>query len=226
MRRSWSELREKDGVSSDEGASYIFQLAGGQWLQTQKLLPLDGDYQDHFGSAVSLSGNRALVSSPFDDDLGSNSGSAYLFEFDGTRWIQEQKLNAADGEVSDEFGTSVALDGPLALVSAPGDDDQGSNTGSAYLYRLERGQWREEQKLLGFGAETFDMFGETVAVSGNHMLVGTPEDDAPESRSGSVSAYTISPQADNFRVDVRPGDQVAIVTSDSVRRFGRTAKCV
>jgi hypothetical protein len=53
--------------------------------------------------------------------------------------VQEAKLLASDGDERDFAGESVSLSGERALVSARGDDDQGEDSGSAYVYRLEEG---------------------------------------------------------------------------------------
>ncbi len=74
------------GAVSDEdqgegtGSAYLFQRSStGQWTQSAKLLDPSGAAADAFGEAVSLSGSRALVGAPFDDDRGDDSGSATVF---------------------------------------------------------------------------------------------------------------------------------------------------
>jgi hypothetical protein len=54
-----------------------------------------------FGYAVALSGDSALAGAYYDDDNGSNSGSAYVFTRSGATWSQQAKLTAADGAASD-----------------------------------------------------------------------------------------------------------------------------
>jgi len=70
-----------------------------------------------------------VVGANGDDDLGSNSGSAYIFTRSGSSWAQQAKLLAADGASVDVFGAVVALSGETAIVGANGDDDAGSNAG-------------------------------------------------------------------------------------------------
>jgi hypothetical protein len=97
-------------------------------------LASDGASYDWFGNSVAIDGNLALVGAPGDDDNGWDSGSAYIYRFDGSSWQEEAKLLASDGASYDWFGNSVAIDGNLALVGAYGDDDNGSNSGSEYIY--------------------------------------------------------------------------------------------
>jgi N-acetylneuraminic acid mutarotase len=73
----------------------------------------------------------------YDDDHGENSGSAYVFHFDGSEWVQQAKLLPADGETSDKFGVSVDIDGNMIIVGAEEDDDTAVNAGSAYVFQFD-----------------------------------------------------------------------------------------
>ena len=90
---------------------------------------------DGFGDSVSVSGDVAVVGAILDDDNGEFSGSAYVFRYDGAVWVEEEKLTASDGAAEDFFG-SVSISGDVALVGAWGDDDNGSDSGSAYVFDL------------------------------------------------------------------------------------------
>jgi hypothetical protein len=125
-----------DDSGDDSGSAYVFDFDGTTWSQAAKLTPDDGAASDIFGRSVSLSGDRALVGAFWDDDNGGNSGSAYVFDFDGTTWSQSAKLTPDDGAASDQFGYSVSLSGHRALVGAFLDDDNGDNSGSAYVFEF------------------------------------------------------------------------------------------
>ncbi len=86
------------------------------------------------GSAATLSGSRAIVGAHRDDDNGSMSGSAYIFEDTGSGWTQVAKLTAADGTTYDWFGWSVSISGDRAIVGAYGNDDAAAISGSAYVF--------------------------------------------------------------------------------------------
>ncbi|MBU1103549.1 MAG: FG-GAP repeat protein, partial [Nanoarchaeota archaeon] len=77
-----------------------------EWTQTGFLTAPDAGETDFFGISVAVSGDVMIVGAHNDDDLGSNSGSAYAFRNDGDQWVFEQKLLALDGEASDNFGYS------------------------------------------------------------------------------------------------------------------------
>jgi len=98
---------------------------------------LDGAAGDWFGGSVSIDGDYALIGAFGDDDDGADSGSAYVFKRSGTTWAEEAKLTALDGASSDWFGFSVSIDGEYAIIGAYLDDDNGSQSGSAYVFMYE-----------------------------------------------------------------------------------------
>ena len=146
----------------------MMSLDGATWSQEAKLTA--GDSNDGFGTHVSLSGRRALVSAVGDSDNGLESGAAYVFAFDGTTWNQQAKLTASDEEAGDSFGTSVALLGTRALVGAIHNDSDG--IGAAYLFGSNGTMWTERAKLSAADATTGDYFGVSVSLSGPRALVG------------------------------------------------------
>ncbi|MBI4718009.1 MAG: FG-GAP repeat protein [Planctomycetes bacterium] len=134
---------------------------------------------DRFGSAIAVSGNRALVGAP-DADLGGDvdAGAAYLFVRTGSTWAQEAKLTAFDASGHDRFGWAVALEGDLAVVGAPGKTRGGvPGAGAAYVYRRGPTGWAVEAKLLGAAGTGIGGAGTSVAVSGDLVVVGAPRDD-------------------------------------------------
>ncbi len=102
--------------------------------QLFKLLPDDGAAFDRFGTSVAISGTTAIVGADSDDDYGINSGSAYLF--DTTTGRQIAKLLPKDGASGHEFGFSVAISGATAIVGKRLDNDNGTFSGSAYLFDI------------------------------------------------------------------------------------------
>ena len=103
--------------------------------KTARLKAADGAVEDIFGGSVSISGDTAIVGALYDDDMGTDSGSAYIFTkgVDGT-WLQTAKLTAADGAQDDFFGGRVSISGDTAIVGAFYDDDMGTSSGSAYIF--------------------------------------------------------------------------------------------
>jgi len=149
--------------------------AGADSCELAILTASDGVAGDRFGYSVSLSGDLALVGAYEDDDSGVNSGSAFVYYFDGKSWTEEAKLLAADGANTDWFGWAVALDGDTALVGAYGNDDHGDVSGSAYVYRRYGTVWSQEAKLTASDAALGHLFGQAVALDGDTALIASSE---------------------------------------------------
>jgi hypothetical protein len=122
------------------GSAYVFTRTGTTWTQQAKLLASDGEAGDGFGFSVSLDGDTALIGAPLNNGSGVlDSGSAYVFTRTGTTWTQQTKLLASDQAEMDLFGYSVSLGGDTALIGAYWDDDNGADSGSAYVFMRENG---------------------------------------------------------------------------------------
>ncbi len=154
------------------GSAYVFAFDGTAWNQEAKLTAPDVAVHAAFGVAVDISGGRVVIGASGDDDGGSASGSAYIFAFDGIAWNQEVKLTASNADTNDSFGSSVALEGNLAIVGAPFGDHGASNSGAAYAFRKIGTAWLEHAKLGGDNTGAFAQFGMAVALSGNRAVIG------------------------------------------------------
>ena len=66
--------------------------------------------------------------------VNGGPGSAYVYQFDGTNWVEEAKLAASDAAAEHLFGKSVSISGDVAVIGAPGNDDAGTNSGSTYVF--------------------------------------------------------------------------------------------
>lgn len=158
------------------GSAYVFRFDGTSWIEEQKLTASDAAGGDVFGWSVSIDGDTAIVGARMDDcAAGTNCGSAYVFRFDGTSWIQEQKLTATDAAANDGFGASVSVSGGIVIVGAYLDDcADGSDCGSAYVFRFNGTSWFQEQKLIAADAAAADAFGWSVSIDGDTAIVGAP----------------------------------------------------
>jgi hypothetical protein len=178
-----------DGNEVNSGSAYIFKREGTNWSEQAKLTASDGVSGHHFGNSVSISGDYAIVGAPYNDDNGSQSGSAYIFKRDGTNWPQQDKLLAADGAVSDYFGYSVSISGDYAIVGACGDDDSGTVSGSAYIFKRDGTNWSEQAKLLASDGAAHDYFGLSVSLSSAYAIVGAYQDEDNGPLSGSAYIF-------------------------------------
>ncbi len=181
---------DDNGIES--GSAYIFapnEADPNDWIQVAKLTASDGAANDLFGFSVSISGDYAIVGAVRDDSNGDKSGSAYVFKRDGTSWSEQAKLVASDGAADDRFGWSVSIIGDYAIIGAVYDDDNGDNSGSAYIFRRDGESWCEQAKLLASDGSDDDHFGRSVSISGAYAVVGTYEDDDNGNESGSVYIF-------------------------------------
>jgi len=198
----------QDSHGSNSGAAYLFDANTGE--QLFKLTPSDAAAADQFGHSVAIDGNIALVGSHFSNHAGNNSGAAYYFD---TRTGEQLGiLTASDAAAGDRFGFSVALNGARALIGSFRDDDDGSSSGSAYLFDLLNGS-----ELLKFTPEDgspSDSFGSSVSLSSNFAVIGSPLDDERAAQAGAVYIF-----------DTASGAQVRKLTASDASagdRFGES----
>jgi hypothetical protein len=144
---------------------------GTRWSQQARLNAGDSLAGDELGTAVSLSGDTALVGAgaPFN----THAGAAYVFERNGAGWRQQAKLTASDGAAGDQFGLSAALSGSTAMVGAPFN----TRAGAAYVFVRSGTGWRQKVKLTAGDGAAGEQFGLFVALSGATGLVGAPGKD-------------------------------------------------
>ena len=209
-----AKLDDDNGTQS--GSAYVFDLTTGQ--QLFKLLPTDGAVGDEFGNSVAVSGNTAVIGAWGDDGLGTDSGSAYVF--DVSTGQQLFKLLATDGTASDSFGNSVAISGNTAVIGAEFDDDFGTDSGSAYVFDITTGQ--QLFKLLATDGEAYNRFGFSVAVSGNIAVIGAVLGNGNVAGSGSAYVFDITTGRQLFKLlatDGAAADEFGI----SVALSGNTA---
>jgi len=201
------------GASGDDdngdgsGSAYVFRFDGHSWAYERKLLALDGQAGDLFGTSVSISTDLCIIGAKFDDDNGDKSGSAYIFRYGDPNWVQQAKLMPSDGEAEDFFGGSVAADGGHCIVGAHGDDDRGQRAGSAYAFRFADPNWVQEAKLTASDGDAWDSFGWSVAVSGDVGVVGAYMDNAIASEAGSAYIFRFA--------DGNWGREIKLAGSDS-----------
>jgi hypothetical protein len=182
---------DDNGALASQGSAYVYTRSGTTWTAQSKLLASDGLANDQFGISVALVGDTALIGAEFDDQSFIDFGAAYVFTRSGSAWSEQQKLLAADGEVRDQFGNSVALSGETALIGAR-LDDVGANAdqGSAYAFTRAGTGWSQQARLQSGNGARADGVGISVAISGSTAIVGASGDDIGLNREqGSAYVY-------------------------------------
>jgi len=134
------------GAPGDDpaGAVYIFDRNSGTWQQQDKIVTTDAAAGAMFGTAVAGMGfDHVAVGAPWDAPLGVQSGSAFVFRFDGSDWVQDAKLVAHNGTERDHFGDAVSLYSYRLLVGAPSQGSTDVSYGAVYAYSNPGGSWTE-----------------------------------------------------------------------------------
>ena len=175
---------------SDSGAVYIYERSDTNWTQQTKLLPDDGSAGDEFGANLSMSGNSLIVGAHRDNDNGADSGSAYIYIYDGANWNQQAKLLPNDGSPNDFFGWSVSIFDDIAVVGALQNNGLGADAGAAYVFQRTNNFWSFHSKLTAPDGVAGDVFGRSVSISQDMILVGADRKDTNGTNSGSVYFYT------------------------------------
>lgn len=178
-----------DEAAVDAGAVYVYSFNGSNWAFQQKLMASDAALGDRFGGSISLQGDRVVIGAPLDNSPAGDSGSAYVFEYDGSAWLEQQKLIASDGGGGDYFGRYLDLDGDRVMITALGDDDVDTDAGAAYVFDFNGSSWQQITKLTASDGVAGDGFGYSVSLDGDHALVGAMLNDHAGTSSGKVYVY-------------------------------------
>jgi hypothetical protein len=164
-----AELGLREGRLSilvdDVGASYPLDIDPLIGTEQQALYASDAAADDYFGCAVAVSGDTAVIGAD-----GAGTGAAYVFQRSGATWSQQAKLLPSDGQPQDGFGNSVAINGDTIVV---GTWRQPPASGAAYVF-VRSGVWIQQQKLVASDSASGDRFGNSVAISGDTIVVGAP----------------------------------------------------
>ncbi len=199
----------------------------------------DAFEEDHFGTAVALSGDTLFVAAPYDNVVGRNSGSVYAYRRNGLNWFLQQKLVPPDAERGQAFGANLATDGQtLVVLASRVVAFQGKNTIGLYVYELHGTTWTFAAKLDPIGVpNSHDIFfAAGLAVSGD-WIFATRWNEPFGSGTGSIHAYRrsangwapdgrlapIDPTVATMSVSLvnAQGDTLAISASGSVYLFER-----
>ena len=189
---------EDDAGGTSSGKAYIFNVATGALVHTlDNPNAYNTSASDQFGYSVGISGNYAIVSAWLEDESGGfNSGKAYIFNVTtGALLHTLDNPNPYSGSTFDEFGSSVAISGNYAIVSAHDEDDAGGlSSGKAYIFNVTTGALLHTlDNPNAFDTSAEDEFGLSVAISGNYAIVGARyEDDAGGVSSGKAYIFNVT----------------------------------
>lgn len=188
-----------DFLGFRSGTAYLFDLATR--TQITRLIPDDGAPSDFFGWSVAIHNGVVAAGAWGHDAAGSNSGAVYLF--DAATGAQITKFVPDDAQADDRFGYSVSIDKGVLLAGSYHDDDNGEDSGSAYIFGAS--SLEQLYKLLPSHGAAGDLYGRSVAVSNKTIVIGSIGDDQFGTSSGSAQVFTVP-------ADICPAD----LTGDGV----------
>ncbi len=143
---------------------------------------------DSFGISVSSSENYAVIGAAYDNTNATGAGSAYIYDLTTNTVLYT--LNNPAPEANDSFGAAVSIDGNYAVIGAHYDNENATSTGSAYVYDVSTGNLLYTLNNPRPGA--FDLFGSTVYVNGDYVVIGSPSDNTGANNSGAAYIYDVS----------------------------------
>jgi hypothetical protein len=192
-------ITASDSNNVMKSIDYTITLQDRSYFDLTKIEADDAESNDAFGSAVAVSGDYVLVGAHGEDTQGSNAGSAYLYkkQVNGSL-TQIAKIQASDAEAGDVFGKAVSISGDYIIVGASQEDTDGSNAGSAYLFKRNSDAQNDViflAKLQADDASAFANFGSSVSIDGDYIIIGASQEDTNGLNAGS--AYLFKRNDDN-----------------------------
>ncbi|MEO8959406.1 MAG: hypothetical protein ABI304_10720, partial [Rudaea sp.] len=196
---------QSDNSATDSGAAYVFVRNGaGTWSQQAYLKASNTGSGDLFGKSVAISGDTIVIGASLEasnakgvdgnpnDNSASQAGAAYVFVRNGAgHWAQQAYLKASNSDSGDFFGASVAIAGNIVVVGAVGEassatgvngnqtDNSATFAGAAYVFvRTGSGIWSQQAYLKASNTEKLDIFGTSVAISGDTVVIGAEREDS------------------------------------------------
>jgi Secretion system C-terminal sorting domain/FG-GAP repeat len=197
---------------SDAGSVVIFERNGsGNWVFTQKITATVRAVSDYFGYQVSISGDRAIISSPYNttDELNANpigaAGAVFAFEKNISGiWTQIKKIVEPNRYVNNQFGLSLDISDNFFVIGSPHNTTDGSNlnpisdAGSAYVYQWNASTISFFHKIVANDRKYSGLFGSSVTIEGSIIAVGArgesyDEDNLnPVNFAGAIYTYSLA----------------------------------
>ncbi len=182
---------DRDSSNLSLGAAYIFRRTGtNSWDDGTKIVAFDASPSKGFGATVSISGDYLIAGAP---GAIMGAGAAYIFHrTDTNMWDTGTKIVAPDGEAQDVFGQySISISGDYAIVGATYENTMGDGAGAAYIFQRDpdTDSWNGGTKILASDGQATDYFGRSVAISGDHAIVGASSNSEAASNAGAIYIF-------------------------------------
>lgn len=183
------------GDSNAAGAAYIFSGDVEVWEEISKRFAADTSGGDGLGYTVAVSGDVIVVSAPWENTGGTSAGAAYVFHrmADGVdQWGEVTKLTGSTPKSADYFGASLAVSGDVIVIGSNDSNAGVVGAGAAYVYYRNEGginAWGEVIKLTASDAQSGMVFGKSVSVSGDVIVVGASGEDTLATNAGAAYVF-------------------------------------
>lgn len=196
--------KDSGGPSGFVGAYVYVRNSSGWGTATPLEITTSGPSDPPLvGASVAISGNTIAIGAPSDDlqDLAdpvfslNRAGAVYVFVWNGTTWSQQARLTASNRDDRDGFGTRVAISGDTIVASATGEDSSStgvngqinegaSDSGAAYVFNRSGTTWSETAFLKASNAAADDLFGTSLSLETDTLVVGARGEDSAATGAG------------------------------------------
>jgi hypothetical protein len=173
------------------GRVFVYTEQAGSFAQTAVLTPAAPQLHDQFGISVDIDGDEIAVGAwqDFFSTVGSGNGAAFVFDWNGSAWMQSQKLVAADGALQDEFGSAVAIQGDRLLVGAASRSSSFPLWGGVYAFQRTGGSFVQTALFLPQAGPSLEWMGNALAMDGNYAVGGAFIESSPVTQSGAAYVF-------------------------------------
>lgn len=173
------------------GHAFVYSRVGAAWSLEQALVAPGVATGEQLGVAVATDGTTTVVGARYEDDGARPGGAAHVFVRSGTTWTHQQRLHGSDQAAGDDFGSAVAVDGTTAVVGAIFHTSPGF-AGAAYVFTRSGATWSQQAKLVASDAAPLDQFARSLALDGDLVVVGAPQNQITLFNEGAAYVFTRS----------------------------------
>lgn len=200
---------QDDASFYHDGRVYLYSATTGAYIRTiHGPNPFENGA---FGIDVALDGDLLLVGSHTDQNSSVSGGAGYLFNVHTGDLLAD--FTAEVGTASDLTGRSVAMQQPLALLGAPGNDEHGEGTGAVHAFLTN--QLFQLTTIYPDTPVIDEHFGSSLAIDGDFIVVGAPHSRISQTQTGSVYVFDVNTGVQLHRI-IPPGAQPGDLVGDSV----------
>jgi len=211
-----------DITAVDAGKVNVYDWNGVAYVEVAQLTASDAQAYDYFGASVAIYDTRLVVGAHFENTAGVAAGKVYIYDWNGTAYVEVAQLTASDADANDQFGGAVAISGNRLVVGAYGKDTAAPNAGKVYIYEWNptTSTYVEVAQLTASDADANDQFGVSVTISrdSNRLVVGARGVGTTAVDAGKVYIYDWNCVASVY-------DEVAQLTASDAEaydQFGRS----